>query len=63
MIINLIGARGTVPNAKMATTSFLVDNKFLFECPSEIIQAFKRNQQDWAGNEGRIDKQQNGNRQ
>jgi len=47
MIINLIGARGTVPTAKSATVSFLVDNQFLFECPSEIIQSLKRNQKEW----------------
>ena len=47
MIINLIGARGTVPTAKSATVSFLVDNQFLFECPSEIIQAFNKYQLEW----------------
>ena len=47
MIIGLIGARGTVPTADVATVSFLVDNRFLFECPSEIIQSFHRFQQCW----------------
>ncbi|UCE13955.1 MAG: hypothetical protein JSV04_01960 [Candidatus Heimdallarchaeota archaeon] len=47
MIIGLIGARGTVPTSEVATVSFLVDNRYLFECPSEIIQAFHRYQQLW----------------
>ncbi|MHA1225735.1 MAG: MBL fold metallo-hydrolase [Candidatus Hodarchaeales archaeon] len=47
MIIFLIGARGTVPTATTATTSFLIDNHFLFECPSEIIQAFQQIQEEW----------------
>jgi ribonuclease Z len=47
MIIGLIGARGTVPTDAMATVSFLVDNRYLFECPSEIIPAFDRFQKDW----------------
>lgn len=47
MIIGLIGARGTVPNDAMATVSFLVDHRYLFECPSEIIPAFDRFQKDW----------------
>ncbi|MHA2138490.1 MAG: MBL fold metallo-hydrolase [Candidatus Hodarchaeales archaeon] len=47
MIIGVIGSRGTVPTANNATTSFLVDNKFLFECPSEIVQAFHRFQKNW----------------
>jgi ribonuclease BN (tRNA processing enzyme) len=48
VIISLIGSRGTVPTSKIATTSFLVDNRYLFECPSEIIQAFKQFQDSWA---------------
>ncbi|UCG03546.1 MAG: MBL fold metallo-hydrolase [Candidatus Heimdallarchaeota archaeon] len=47
MIIGLIGSRGTVPTAEVATVSFLVDNRFLFECPSEIVQAFHKFQQSW----------------
>lgn len=47
MIIGVIGSRGTVPTADDATTSFLVDNRFLFECPSEIIQAFQKFQNNW----------------
>lgn len=47
MIIGIIGSRGTVPTSKDATVSFLVDNRFLFECPSEIIQAFQRFQEKW----------------
>ncbi len=47
MIIGVIGSRGTVPTANNATTSFLVDNKFLFECPSEIVQSFHRFQKNW----------------
>lgn len=47
MIIGLIGARGTVPTSEVATVSFLVDNRYLFECPSEIIQAFHRFQKLW----------------
>ncbi|MFW9855727.1 MAG: MBL fold metallo-hydrolase [Candidatus Thorarchaeota archaeon] len=47
MIIGLIGARGTVPTDAMATVSFLVDNRYLFECPSEIIPAFDRFQKEW----------------
>ncbi|MFX1517554.1 MAG: MBL fold metallo-hydrolase [Promethearchaeota archaeon] len=47
MIIGLIGSRGTVPTAEIATVSFLVDNRFLFECPSEIVQAFHKFQQSW----------------
>ncbi len=47
MIIGLIGSRGTVPTSRIATTSFLVDNRYLFECPSEIIQAFKTFQDNW----------------
>ncbi len=47
MIIGLIGARGTVPTADVATVSFLVDNRYLFECPSEIVQAFYKFQQCW----------------
>ncbi len=47
MLIGFIGARGTVPTADSATVSFLVDNKFLFECPSEIIQAFQKFQKQW----------------
>ena len=37
----MIGSRGTVPTSEDATVSFLVDNKLLFECPSEIVQAFQ----------------------
>jgi ribonuclease BN (tRNA processing enzyme) len=48
VIVGLIGARGTVPTSKTATTSFLVDNWYLFECPSEIVQAFHKYQQNWA---------------
>lgn len=48
MIVGLIGARGTVPTSKTATTSFLIDNWFLFECPSEIIQAFHKYQEQWS---------------
>ncbi|MFW9778759.1 MAG: MBL fold metallo-hydrolase [Candidatus Heimdallarchaeota archaeon] len=48
MIVGLIGARGTVPTDAMATVSFLVDHKYLFECPSEIIPAFDRFQKEWA---------------
>ncbi|MFX0123767.1 MAG: MBL fold metallo-hydrolase [Candidatus Hodarchaeota archaeon] len=47
MIIGLIGSRGTVPTAEVATVAFLVDNRFLFECPSEIVQAFHKFQQSW----------------
>ncbi|UCG90081.1 MAG: MBL fold metallo-hydrolase, partial [Candidatus Heimdallarchaeota archaeon] len=47
MILGLIGSRGTVPTAEVATVSFLIDNRFLFECPSEIVQAFRRFQQYW----------------
>ncbi|MFW9904063.1 MAG: MBL fold metallo-hydrolase [Candidatus Thorarchaeota archaeon] len=47
MIIGLIGSRGTVPTAEVATVSFLIDNRFLFECPSEIVQAFHKFQQYW----------------
>jgi len=47
MIIGLIGSRGTIPTAEIATVSFLVDNRFLFECPSEIVQAFHKFQQSW----------------
>ncbi len=47
MIIGLIGARGTVPTSEIATVSFLIDNKYLFECPSEIVQAFHKFQQQW----------------
>jgi ribonuclease BN (tRNA processing enzyme) len=47
LIISLIGSRGTVPTAKIATVSFLIDNRFLFECPSEIVQAFHKFQQFW----------------
>ncbi|MHA1513062.1 MAG: MBL fold metallo-hydrolase [Candidatus Hodarchaeales archaeon] len=47
MIIGMIGSRGTVPTSEDATVSFLVDNKLLFECPSEIVQAFQRFQEDW----------------
>ncbi|MFX1285201.1 MAG: MBL fold metallo-hydrolase [Promethearchaeota archaeon] len=47
MILGLIGSRGTVPTAEVATVSFLVDNRFLFECPSEIVQAFHRFQESW----------------
>ena len=47
MIIGLIGSRGTVPTSRIATTSFLVNNRYLFECPSEIIQAFKTFQDNW----------------
>ena len=47
LIIGMIGSRGTVPTAKDSTVSFLVDNKLLFECPSEIVQAFQRFQEEW----------------
>ncbi len=47
MIIGLIGSRGTVPTSRTATVSFIVDNRFLFECPSEIIQAFDHFQKKW----------------
>ncbi len=47
MILGLIGSRGTVPTAEVSTVSFLVDNRFLFECPSEIVQAFRKFQQNW----------------
>jgi ribonuclease BN (tRNA processing enzyme) len=47
MIIGFIGGRGTVPTANFATVSFLVNNKYLFECPSEIVQAFHKFQQRW----------------
>ncbi|NHJ00613.1 MAG: MBL fold metallo-hydrolase [Candidatus Heimdallarchaeota archaeon] len=47
MIIGFIGARGTVPTADIGTVSFLVDNKYLFECPSEIVQSFQRFQKQW----------------
>ena len=47
MIIGVIGSRGTVPTSTEATVSFLIDNRFLFECPSEIIQAFQRFKDDW----------------
>jgi len=53
MIIGLIGARGTVPTDAMATVSFLIDHRYLFECPSEIIPAFDRFQKEW----GRISEQ------
>ena len=46
MIIGMIGSRGTVPTSKDSTVSFLVDNKLLFECPSEIVQAFQRFQEE-----------------
>ncbi len=46
MIIGIIGSRGTVPTSKDSTVSFLVDNKLLFECPSEIVQAFQRFQEE-----------------
>ena len=55
MIIGVIGSRGTVPTANNATTSFLVDNKFLFECPSEIVQAFHKFQKNWNEVVGRSD--------
>ena len=42
----MIGSRGTVPTSKDSTVSFLVDNKLLFECPSEIVQAFQRFQEE-----------------
>ncbi len=48
MIIGIIGSRGTVPTSTDATVSFLVDNRFLFECPSEIVQSFQRFQDRWA---------------
>ncbi len=54
MIIGLIGARGTVPTSKTATTSFLVDNWYLFECPSEIVQAFHKYQENWVKLTGQI---------
>ncbi len=47
MIIGFIGGRGTVPTADVATVSFLIDNRYLFECPSEIVQAFHKFQQRW----------------
>jgi ribonuclease BN (tRNA processing enzyme) len=47
MIIGMIGSRGTVPTSEDATVSFLVDNKLLFECPSEIVQTFQRFQDNW----------------
>ncbi len=47
MIIGIIGSRGTVPTSAIATVSFLVDNKYLFECPSEIVQAFQKFRDDW----------------
>jgi ribonuclease BN (tRNA processing enzyme) len=47
MIIGLIGSRGTIPTAETATVSFLVDNRYLFECPSEIIQTFSKFQKSW----------------
>ena len=43
----MIGSRGTVPTSKNATTSFLVNNRLLFECPSEIVQAFQQYREDW----------------
>ncbi len=46
MIVGMIGSRGTVPTSEDATVSFLVDNKLLFECPSEIVQAFQRYQEN-----------------
>ncbi|MHA1941481.1 MAG: hypothetical protein ACW97P_07115 [Candidatus Hodarchaeales archaeon] len=47
MIIGVIGSRGTVPTSTDATVSFLIDNRFLFECPSEIVQSFQRFQDNW----------------
>ena len=44
----MIGSRGTVPTSKDATVSFLVENRLLFECPSEIVQAFQRFQEAWS---------------
>jgi ribonuclease BN (tRNA processing enzyme) len=43
----LIGARGTVPTSEIATVSFLVDNRYLFDCPSEIVQAFHKYRSLW----------------
>ena len=50
MIIGIIGSRGTVPTSNDATVSFLVDNRFLFECPSEIVQSFQKFQEKWGVN-------------
>jgi ribonuclease BN (tRNA processing enzyme) len=50
MIIGIIGSRGTVPTSEIATVSFLIDNRYLFECPSEIIQAFQRYRDQWIKN-------------
>ncbi|MFX0174446.1 MAG: MBL fold metallo-hydrolase [Candidatus Hodarchaeota archaeon] len=47
MIIGMIGARGTVPSSEIATVSFLIDNRYLFECPSEIVQSFHKFQKEW----------------
>jgi ribonuclease BN (tRNA processing enzyme) len=47
MIIGMIGARGTVPTSEIATVSFLIDNRYLFECPSEIVQSFHKFQKEW----------------
>jgi ribonuclease Z len=48
MIIGMIGARGTVPTSEIATVSFLINNRYLFECPSEIVQSFHKFQKDWS---------------
>jgi ribonuclease Z len=47
MIIGMIGVRGTVPTSDTGTVSFLVDHRYLFECPSEIVQSFQKFQKKW----------------
>ena len=47
MKIGFIGSRGTIPTGDNATTCIILDNKFLFDCPSEIIYAFNQYKRAW----------------
>jgi ribonuclease BN (tRNA processing enzyme) len=47
MIIGMIGVRGTVPTSDTGTVCFLIDHRYLFECPSEIVQSFQKYQKKW----------------
>ncbi|MFX0211803.1 MAG: MBL fold metallo-hydrolase, partial [Candidatus Hodarchaeota archaeon] len=42
MLISFLGTRGTVPTAKESTVSFLIDNQFLFDACTEVVQSFER---------------------
>lgn len=47
MKIGFIGSRGTIPTEDNATTCFILDHKYLFDCPSEIIYAFNQYKYAW----------------